>query len=158
MMEEGSFRGRALRALAAVSDAADASLPVRGRVRVEADGSLGVGAMPPRSVIRFSAEGLDFVMELTSGDDQVGCRLAADIGFLPFTVQAPERRRAGLLILRSAQTLPRARFRLVHGQKVVLESNSTLKGRVTAAALFTEALRTIQEARPFLRLLGEFVG
>ncbi|MDE2029233.1 MAG: hypothetical protein KGI97_01580 [Alphaproteobacteria bacterium] len=119
-------------------------------------------ALPPAMFERFRFEldgiGVD-VRRIKQSDGRNGDNflITASIGSLPFSIESPERRQAIRDIVAAARTLPR-----VH-------CSIDMAGRITAGGLF-EATRVmppdfifhplalfLQEARPFMNLIGRYL-
>lgn len=145
----------ALRSLVAVADSA-APVPVGG-VAVAPDGHIGIIEPPGDLNLGFSADGIPYRLTLASTPGGRLCRITADIGFVPYSAQGRNRRQAILLALDAAKTLPTVRFHLTHGQAIRVEAETMITERVTSSRLFLEVMRLLQEARPFVRLIGEYL-
>lgn len=141
-----------LRSLAEVAESLPAAV---GGIQVSADGGVDVSEPAADLVLRFAADGLVYTLQLVPGDRGRRVILSADLGFVPYTVQAPEKRRAMLLILRATLSLPTVRFHLDHGQRVYLTAEAVIEGRATVPRLFLVVTRLLAEARPFARLLAQ---
>lgn len=142
-----------LRALAQVAEGA---LPLGlNAVTMTADGVPSI--RPPQPVkLNFFADGLPFHAAVSPEGDGAICQIWAEVGHIPYTAQAPERRRKLLAALRAMPKLERARF-VVQDQKILLASETRHAGPVAAEDLMYEAVALIQEGRPFLRILGEWL-
>lgn len=143
----------ALRVLAQVPEGA---LPLGlNAISMSADGLPSIH--PPRPTnLNFFADGLPFHAAVSPEGDGSVCQIWAEVGHIPFTAQAPERRRLLLAALRAMPKLEGARF-VVQDQKILLASETRLPAKVTAEDLIYETVALIQEARPFLRILGEWL-
>ncbi|HEY0833441.1 MAG TPA: hypothetical protein VGE72_05975 [Azospirillum sp.] len=148
-----------LRSLAEVSACA---LPLGlNAVTTTPEGLLAIATPPQPSRLTFVVDGLPFHAavspdEGTSGGGAV-CQVWAEVGHIPYTVQAPDRRRKLLMVLRGIQAMPlrRARFVVQDGQKILLAGETRVAGRVAAEDLIHQTVLLLHEARPFLRLLAE---
>ena len=145
-----------LEALRALAQVAEGALPLGlNAVTMTADGVPSI--RPPQPTrLSFVADGLPFHAAASPQGDGAVCQIWAEVGHIPYTAQAPERRRRLLAILRAMPRLERARF-VVQEQKILLASESRRAGAVTAEDLIHETVALIQEARPFLRMLGEWL-
>jgi len=145
-----------LDALRALAQVAEGALPLGlNAVTMTADGVPSI--RPPQPTrLSFVADGLPFHAAASPQGDGAVCQIWAEVGHIPYTAQAPERRRRLLAILRAMPRLERARF-VVQEQKILLASESRRAGAVTAEDLIHETVALIQEARPFLRMLGEWL-
>ncbi len=158
----------------AVSETGDAALTVRleaiqslanvpwtalplgvNAVYMGTDGILAISRPPRSSRLKFFVENLHFNVAVSLEGEQAVCQIWAEIGYIPYTVESPQRRRQILSILRASQGLPHARFVVENGQKILLISDSRSHDAVTVDHLIYEAVQLVQEARPFLRLIAE---
>lgn len=150
-----------LEALQSLAEVAKSALPLgMNSVVMTADGVLGVSRPPRPARLHFIADGMPFSAAVSpEGDEGSICQIYAEVGHIPFSAQAPERRRRLLDVLRGvqAQPLPNARFVVQQGQKILLFSESKLSGHVTPEHLAWQTAVALQEARPFLRMLAEYL-
>lgn len=150
-----------LEALQSLAEVAKSALPLgMNSVVMTPEGVLGISRPPRPARLHFIADGLPFSVAVSpEGDGGSTCQVFAEIGHIPFSAQAPERRRGLLDILRGvqAQPLPTARFIVQQGQKILLFSESKIPGHVTPEHLAWQTATALQEARPFLRMLSEYL-
>ncbi len=145
-----------LDAIQSLAEVARTALPLGvNAIFVDEDGILAVSRPPRPSKLKFFAEELYFNVAVSADADGSLCQIWADVGFVPYTVESPERRSRVTAILRAAQGLPRARFAVENGQKILLVADFHHAGSVTAEQLIYQVVLLIQEARPYLRLLAE---
>jgi hypothetical protein len=148
-----------LEAIRSLAEVALTALPLGvNAIFVGSDGILAVSRPPRPSRLKFFVDGLHFNVAVSPDAGASVCQVWTEIGFVPYTVESPERRRRVLEILSAARGLPRARFAVENGQKILLVADSRSEGPVTAEQLIYETVLLIQEARPYLRLLGEQMG
>lgn len=148
-----------LDALQSLAEVAQAALPLgMNSIVMTADGVLGVSRPPRPARLHFIVDELPFSVAVSpEGDAGAVCQIYAEVGHIPFSAQAPERRRRILDILRGVQArpLPTARFVVQQGQKILLFSETRLSGHVTPEHLAWQTAVMMQEARPFLRMLAD---
>lgn len=113
---------------------------------------------PPKpSKLRFVVGGLPFHAAISPEGEGAACQVWADVGNLPFTAQSPAKRAALLAIIQSTLSLPFARFAVEAGQRIILFSEDRTTGPATPEDIIHQTVRLMGEARPFLRLLGEYL-
>ncbi len=145
-----------LEAIQSLAEVARTALPLGiNAVFTGSDGILAVSRPPRPSRLKFFVEDLQFNIAVSPNESESVCQIWAEVGYVPYTVESPQRRRTILSILRATKGLPRARFAVENGQKILLIADSRCVGTVTAEDLIYEAVQVIQEARPFLRLIAE---
>ena len=146
-----------LDALRSLAQVAAGALPLGlNAVTLTADGVPCIARPPQPTKLNFVADGLPFHAAVSPDGDGTVCQIWAEVGHIPYTAQAPERRRRLLAILRGMPKLERARF-VVQEQKILLVAETRHDGAVSAEDLIHETGLLIQEARPFLRMLGEWL-
>lgn len=119
------------------------------------DGVPSISHPPKPSRLRFVVHGIPFYAAVSPDGQTSTCQVWAEVGHLPFTVQSPAKRSAILAILQSTRSLPNARFAVQGGQKIILFSETRAEGSITPEDIVFQTVTLIQEARPFLDLLGE---
>ncbi|WP_372397190.1 hypothetical protein ABMY26_24295 [Azospirillum sp. HJ39] len=151
-----------LKTIQSLAEVPDGALPITpGSIVMTPEGVLGIAKPPRPSKLTFMADGLPFNVAVRHEGEQEGggsiCQIWADVGHVPYTAQAPERRRALLAVLRGIDGLPHVRFIVQGGQKIILFSEIRLEHHASPEDLFHQTILVLQEARPFLRLLGEYL-
>lgn len=151
-----------LKTIQSLAEVPDGALPINpGSIEVTPEGVLGIAKPPRPCKLTFMADGLPFNVAVRHESDADGggsiCQIWADVGHVPYTAQAPERRRALLAVLRGIEGLPHVRFIVQGGQKIILFSEIRLEHHASPEDLFHQTILVLQEARPFLRLLGEYL-
>ncbi|MBK1837767.1 hypothetical protein JHL17_10105 [Azospirillum sp. YIM B02556] len=151
-----------LKTIQSLAEVPDGALPINpGSIEMTPEGVLGIARPPRPCKLTFMADGLPFNVAVRHESAEEGggsiCQIWADVGHVPYTAQAPERRRALLAVLRGIEGLPHVRFIVQGGQKIILFSEIRLEHHASPEDLFHQTILVLQEARPFLRLLGEYL-
>ncbi|MBY6260786.1 hypothetical protein EI613_02465 [Azospirillum sp. 412522] len=151
-----------LKTIQSLAEVPDGALPISpGSIEMTPEGVLGIARPPRPCKLTFMADGLPFNVAVRHESAEEGggsiCQIWADVGHVPYTAQAPERRRALLAVLRGIEGLPHVRFIVQGGQKIILFSEIRLEHHASPEDLFHQTILVLQEARPFLRLLGEYL-
>ncbi len=128
--------------------------PGRTPVEVTGTGELRLGRGRDRLDLAFKIDGRQFRVTVRPDGDGAVCVVRAIVGDIPFSAESSARRRAVLMILDAARTLPTTRWLRERGERIALERATRIAGRVSPERILGEAVRTVAAARPFLRLLA----
>jgi len=141
-----------------LAEVANVALPLQvGTVHITADGLLGLLETPRPSNQRFRLDDLIYHVALTPEEFGTRFRIWAELGYVPYTAQSPEIRRDLQAILRATRELERACFVLDASQKIVVIGETISEEPMTVDSMVYEVLRFLQEARPFVRLLADYL-
>ncbi|HYE52683.1 MAG TPA: hypothetical protein VEB20_24015 [Azospirillaceae bacterium] len=144
--------------LAELARAAEAGLPVgRDTVVVDEDGSVRVNPKPSPSRHHFWLDGLLFHVSITPQGGSTLFQIWAEVGYMPYTIQSPEKRARLQAVLRAAMWLGNARFIVDDQQKILVLGQQEVPGHLTLNDLMYETVQFMQEARPYLRVLGQYL-
>jgi hypothetical protein len=124
-------------------------------IELNEDGVPSIAHPPKPSRLRFVIKGIPFYAAVSPADGVPVCQVWAEVGHLPYTAQSPAKRAAILAVLQGTNGLPNARFVVQGGQKIILFSEWRGEDRITPEDIVYQTTTLMQEARPFLRLLGE---
>lgn len=145
-----------LEAIQSLAEVARTALPLGlNSIFKDADGLLAISRPPRPSRLKFFADEMSFNVAVSPESEGSVCQIWAEVAYIPYTVESAGRRRNVMAVLRAAEGLPRARFVVEDGQKILLVSDCPIDGAVTPERLIYEAVMLIQEARPYLRILAE---
>lgn len=149
---------QALQTVAKLARAAEKGLPIaRGSVRMDEAGDVSVTSPTEMSEHHFFLDGLMFHVSLTPEGDQTLFRIWADVGYLPFSIESPEKRFRLSRILRASAGLEKARFITDNNQKIIVLGQARVAGHLTLPDLIYETLQFLQEARPYLKVFGQYL-
>jgi hypothetical protein len=148
-----------LEAISSLANVNVASLPLGvNAIEINEDGVPCIAEPPQPSRLRYVVHGLPFYAAVSpEGDDGVTCQVWAEVGVLPFTVQSPAKRAAILTVLQSSKSLPTAKLLVQGGQKIILFSETRKSERFTPEDIIFQTVTILQEARPFLAILAEYL-
>jgi hypothetical protein len=121
------------------------------------DGFIRVVKLPKESSLTFIAEGIPFNAHRFTTGKGGQLVLWATLGVLPYTVTSAQKRRALITILESAQGLPTALFGIDKEMQIVVRGAYTVLEPPPTDYLFFPLIQFLQEARPYIRLIGEFL-
>lgn len=125
-----------------------------GAITLHEGGRFEIKRPPPPSRHHFFHDGLLFRVAITPREGATLFQIWAEVGFLPYTIEAPEKRRVLSLILRAADDLEYARFVVDESQKILVLGQRDVDGTLALTDLMYETIEFLREARPFLRVLG----
>lgn len=147
-----------LQTIQSLAEVPDGALPIAtDAIVMTPEGVLGIARPPKPCKLTFFADGLPFNVAVRHEGEGSVCQIFADLGHVPYTAQAPEKRRALLGVLQGIQGLKHVKFIVQGGQKILLFSEIHLEHHASPEDLFHQTLLVIQEARPFMRLLGPYL-
>jgi hypothetical protein len=121
----------------------------------------GAQVAPPRpSQCCFQLDGLTYLMSLqpsASGGDGATVEIRARIGDVPFTAESAETRRALLTVARHSLGMPTAGLLVDRNQALWLTAAVDIDGPLTPTAVIMVFLQVVQETRPYVQLVGEYL-
>jgi len=124
-----------------LAEVCQAALPLRlGTVHITQDGLLGIAATPAASNQRFVIDDLLFHVSTDPVGNGSRFRIWAELGWVPYTAQSPQRRRDVLTILRATQHLERSCFVLDGGQKILVIGESHVEEHIDVTGVVFETL------------------
>ncbi|QJE72973.1 hypothetical protein HHL28_07625 [Aerophototrophica crusticola] len=150
---------QALEMVAKLAREVEKGLPLGpGAVRVEEDGDVIVLRPAPPSRHHFYLDGLLFHVAITPKPDGTTLfQIWAEVGYMPYTIESPEKRAKLQAILRSASWINGARFVVDEQQKILVLGQHEHPGSFTVNDLMWETVQFLQHARPYLRVLGQYL-
>jgi len=149
---------QALGTVAKLAREVEAGLPVGpGAVTVGEDGEVHVMRPAPASRHHFFLDGLLFRVSLTPEGGRTLFQIWAEVGYLPYTIESPEKRAKLQMILRATARLKTARFVVDDAQKILVLGQADVPGHLTLGDLMYETVQFLQEARPYLRVFGQYL-
>lgn len=145
-----------IQTLSRLAETAANGLPLgKDALLISDDGLLSLNRRHTPARHHFWMEGLLFHISITPEENSTLFQIWAEVGFLPYTIEDPHKRAKLQTILRGAAPLQNARFVVDDQQKILVLGQQEVDGHVALTDLMFEATQFLQEARPFLRLLGE---
>jgi len=83
--------------------------------------------------------------------------ITATLGYLPFTIESAERRQSIRTIVEGACGLPHLRFSIDHASKITVGGVFDVAETVAPDFIFYPLTLFLQEARPFIQLIGRYL-
>lgn len=147
---------QALETVARMAHEVERGLPIApGTLRMDDDGILTVNRESVSSRHHFFLDGLMFHASLTPREDHTVFQIWAEIGYMPYSIESPQKRARLMTVLRATGWLERAKFIVDEKQKILVLGQVEVEGTMTLADLMYETIQFLQEARPYLRVFGE---
>jgi hypothetical protein len=117
-------------------------------------------AVPYKSIerFRFSFDGLDFDVRRACREQNECFLLNATVGYMPFTIESDERRDAIKTIIISSWRLPTVRFGVDLSSKILAGGVFDVSSIVRPDLMFYPLTLFMQEARPFINLIGNYLS
>lgn len=120
-------------------------------------GDYAVQSPPRPAVYTFRYRGILFTVSLTPRVGGFHYSVKAKVGHVPYTAQNLQGRLNALAILDGAKELSFARLVQDGHQAIWVRAETDLEGPMLPPAVMEQTLRVVQEVRPFLDLLGDYV-
>ena len=105
----------------------------------------------------FELEGLQFKFTQETATDGSNLTFSAPLGYIPYTVEAKERRYALQRIIQASPKLPHARIKLDKHGAMVLHSKAHLMPEANDTDAMLALLAFYQEIGPLLRLMAKYL-
>jgi len=106
---------------------------------------------------QFSLDDLNFDIRRINQEDKHRFIINAVIGYLPFSIESSDRREAIKTIVTAARTLPNVRFTINASSKISAGAVFDMDDLVAPDFIFYPLMLFLQEARPFVSLIGKFL-
>jgi hypothetical protein len=149
---------QALENIARLAREVEVGLPIGpGVVKVDDEGDISVDRQRRASRHHFYLNGLMFHVSLTPEGDETLFRIWADVGYLPYTIQSPERRAKLQTVIRATAGLEHARFLVDENQKIIALGQKCVPGTLTMHDMMYETTLFLQNAQPYLGLIGKYL-
>ncbi|MDD3181740.1 MAG: hypothetical protein PHD48_02910 [Alphaproteobacteria bacterium] len=113
--------------------------------------------VPKISNFSFEVDGIPMnaINHNESGVDKL--ILWATLGYLPFSITSQEKRRALIQILEGSHILPHVKVGVSADMKIVVTGIYEISIPPTPNYIFEPVIQFIQESRPFIRLIAEYL-
>jgi hypothetical protein len=105
----------------------------------------------------FTFDGLAFNVHRAEQGNGRRFLMSATIGYMPFTIESTERRKAIQTIILSSRRLPTVRFGVSVSGKISAAAMLEVPHMSAPDSLFYPLTLFMQEARPFIQLIGQYL-
>jgi hypothetical protein len=106
---------------------------------------------------RFNFDGLDFEVKRVKHEDAYRFLVTATFGYMPFTIEADERREAIKIIISATQKLPKVRLGVNTRSQISACAMFDVTEIVAPDFIFYPLVLFMQEAGPFIQLIGKYL-
>ncbi len=106
---------------------------------------------------RFDVDGMSYEMRRITHESGFRFLITVTIGFLPFSIESSTRRDAIRRVVRATQGLPRVHFAVTPASKITAGGVFEVARITTPDFIFYPLMLFIQEARPFMDLVGQYL-
>jgi hypothetical protein len=111
----------------------------------------------PIERFQFSYEGIEYAIHRLKRATSERFIISASVGYLPFSIEAPERRQALLAIIEATRTLPNLQFAVDHAGKISAAGLFDVPSLMTPDFLFYPLTLFLREAQPFMLLIRKYL-
>ncbi|MGE4351910.1 MAG: hypothetical protein AB7E52_06955 [Bdellovibrionales bacterium] len=113
--------------------------------------------VPKISDLVFEVDGIPLNAANQSEQEEDKLILWATLGYLPFSITSYERRMALIRIVEASHVLPHVKIGVSVDMRIVVTASYKIETPPSPNYIFEPVIRFIQEARPFIRLIGEYL-
>ncbi len=110
---------------------------------------------PSTSDLSFEVDGVFFKARHVPKEKGARLTIWGTLGYLPYSVDSGKKRREIIAILEGARALPHVKFGVDSQMKIVAVGEYEIASPPSPDYLFLPLVRFMQEALPFIRLIGE---
>jgi hypothetical protein len=155
-----SYRNSALTAtdgIAASSGVAGVKLESRFSLLDDTDDLISRIKVPKISDLSFEVDGIPLHARNRPDDGLDKIVIWATLGYLPYSITSREKRHALIHIMENSCRLPNIKIGIAQDMKIVVTATYPVEVPPTPNYIFEPVIRFIQESRPFIRLIGEYL-
>lgn len=105
----------------------------------------------------FGVDGLDFDVCRVVHNGKHHFLVCATIGYMPFSIESEDRRSAIKTIILASHTLPKVRFDIDTSSRIRARALFNAPEKVSLELIFYPLVLFMQEARPFVELIGKYL-
>ncbi len=111
--------------------------------------------VPEENSIAFELDGIPFNAHRFCSQNTQKLVLWATLGILPYTANSAEKRKNLITILEGTKALPNVLFGIDREMQIIVRSAYIITNPPPTDYIFVPLVQLMQEARPFIRLIGE---
>jgi len=113
--------------------------------------------VPKVSDLTFGVDGITFHARNTPKGPVADLLIWAVLGYLPYSVTSQKKRNSLITILEASHGLPTVRFGIDGEMKIIATGLFEIENPPTPNYIFVPLITFLQEARPFINLIGEYL-
>jgi hypothetical protein len=106
---------------------------------------------------RFEYDGLNFDVRRVAREHGHSFLINATLGYLPFSIESNNRREAIKSIVMASRSLPNVHFLIDYSSKILAGALFDVEELVSPDFIFYPLMLFLQEARPFVQLIGTYL-
>jgi hypothetical protein len=106
---------------------------------------------------KFDFQGMPFDIRRIAHEKGFRFLVTTTVGYLPFSIESSERRQAIRQIVEATQLLPTVHFTIDPASKIIAGGVFEVSKGIDPAFFFYPLVLFLQEARPFMELVGRFL-
>lgn len=111
--------------------------------------------VPQNGSLHFFVDDIAFEARHSQEKDSVRLHIWATLGYLPFSVESPEKRRLIMRVMEATRSLRSVRFGLNAQNQIVVSGVFQVASIQPPQFIFVSLVAMLQEALPFIRLVGQ---
>lgn len=113
--------------------------------------------VPKVSDLSFILDGIPFQARNTPKGAMADLVIWGTLGYLPYSVTSKEKRESLITILESSRRLSTAFFGVDSGMKIVVTGQFEIPNPPTPNYIFEPLIKLYQEARPYIKLIADYL-
>ena len=113
--------------------------------------------VPHVSNLAFEVDGIPFQARHEPNGATAQLTIWGTLGYLPYSVTSVPKRNSMITILESTRHLPHVKFGIDQEMKIIVAGVYTIPNPPTPVYLFPPLTEFLQESRPFINLIGEYL-
>jgi len=110
---------------------------------------------PQTSNLAFQVDGIPFESHYVPEGPYLRLVIWGPLGVLPYTVSSSEKRRALITILEGSRRLPHIKFGIDRTLRILVSGEFLIPPPHGPTFIFAPLIAFLQEAQPYIRLIGE---
>lgn len=123
----------------------------------DADQSIHRIIVPHVTNLRFEVDGIPFCATHKPAGTVSQLAIWGTLGYMPYSVNSARKRKNMIRVLEAARQLPNVKIGIDRETKILVMGEYTISTPPTPVYLFEPLTQFLQESRPFIQLVAEFL-